>query len=163
MTLQGASRRESGLTPAPLILDSRQQQLTARVENRCSSMLKELHHKPCSSAPICNIVTEGHEHGRITESTDWLPPMRRIRGEDHHTGRHHCSQERRATLGKRERSQSQSRGLDVVDRQIALRRWPSGSRSGVHTRESMEVSPQLSGHWTYGRLRRQTVSDRTRA
>jgi hypothetical protein len=38
---------------------------------------------------------------------------------------------RRAALGKRERSQNRSRGLDVVDRWIALRRWPSGSLSSV--------------------------------
>jgi len=79
-------------------------------------------------------------------------PGRRISGQDHHTGRHHRSQEQRAVLGKRERSQSQSGGLDVVDRWIALRRWPSGSRSGVQTLKSMTVPPKLSRHGTHGGL-----------
>jgi len=54
---------------------------------------------------------------------------------DHHTGRHHGSQERRAMLDKRERSQRRTRGLDVVDRWIALRRWPSGRRGSVSTQK----------------------------
>jgi len=90
-------------------------------------------------------------------------PGRRISGQDYHTGRHHPSAECCATLGKRERGESRSRGLDVVDRWIALTRWLSGSRSSVQTRKSLEVSPQLSGHWTYGCLRTRTVGDRTRA
>ena len=56
---------------------------------------------------------------------------RRASGQDHHTGRQHCSEKRRAPLGKRERSQTQSKGLNVVDRWIALRQWQSGYRSSV--------------------------------
>jgi len=66
--------RESGLTPAPVILDSRQQQFTARLAHACSSKLNEPHHNPSSSAPICKLIREEHEHGRTTEGTDWLPP-----------------------------------------------------------------------------------------
>jgi ribonuclease HI len=66
--------RESGLTPAPVILDARQQRFAARLANACSSKLKELHHNPSSGAPICKVITEEHEHGRTTEGTDWPPP-----------------------------------------------------------------------------------------
>jgi hypothetical protein len=66
--------RESGLTPVPVILDSRQQRFTARLANACSSKLKELHHNPSSGAPICKVIREEHEHGRTTEGTDWPPP-----------------------------------------------------------------------------------------
>jgi len=72
-------------------------------------------------------------------------PRRRISGQDYHTGRYHSSQERCATLGKRQRSQNRNRGLDVVEWWIALRRWLSGSHCSVQTWKSMEVSPQLSG------------------
>jgi len=66
--------RESGLTPAAVILDSRQQRFAARLANACSSKLKELHHNPSSGAPICRVIKEEHEHGRKTEGTDWPPP-----------------------------------------------------------------------------------------
>ena len=57
-----------------MILDARQQRFTARLANACSSKLKELHHNPSSSAPICKVIREEHEHGRTTEGTDWPPP-----------------------------------------------------------------------------------------
>jgi len=72
-TPQGALMRESGLTPAPVILDSKQQQFTVRLANACSSRLKDLHHNPSSGAPICKEIREQHEHGRTTEGTDWPP------------------------------------------------------------------------------------------
>jgi hypothetical protein len=65
--------RESGLTPAPVILDAREQRFTARLPNACSRKLKELHHNPSSSAPICKVTREEHEHGRTSEGTDWPP------------------------------------------------------------------------------------------
>ena len=162
-TPQGKLIRESGLTPAPVILDARQQRFAARLANACSSKLKELHHNPSSGAPICQVIREEHEHGRTTEGADWPPRDFKISGQDYHTGRYHRNQERRPMLGKIERSQNRSWGLDVVDRWIALRRWPSGSRSSVETRKSIEVSPQLSGHWTHVGLRRWNVGDQTRA
>lgn len=61
-------------------------------------------------------------------------PGRRMFGQVHHTGRHHCRQKRRAALGKRDRSQNWSRVLDVVERGIGHRQWLSGSRSSVLTR-----------------------------
>jgi len=66
--------RESGLTPAPVILDSRQQRFAARLADACSSKLKELHRNPSSSAPICRVVKEEHEHGRTTEGMVWPAP-----------------------------------------------------------------------------------------
>jgi len=73
-TPQGGLMTESGLTPAPVILDASQQRFTARLANACSSKLKELHHNPSSSAPICKVIMEEHEHGRTTDGTDWAPP-----------------------------------------------------------------------------------------
>jgi len=59
-TLWGALMRESGLTPAPVILDSRQQRFAARIEIACSSKPKELHKNPSSGAPICRAVRKEH-------------------------------------------------------------------------------------------------------
>jgi len=39
----GSLMRDSGLTPAPLILESRQQRFTARLANACSNKLMKLH------------------------------------------------------------------------------------------------------------------------
>jgi len=66
--------REAGLTPTPVILDSRQQRFTARLANACSNNLKELHRNPASGAPICRVVKKEHEHGRTTELMNWPAP-----------------------------------------------------------------------------------------
>jgi hypothetical protein len=73
-TPRGALMRESGLTPAPVILDSRQQRFAARLANACSSKLKELHEDPSSGTPICRVVEIEHEHGRTTEDMSWPAP-----------------------------------------------------------------------------------------
>ena len=70
----GALMRESGLTLAPVILDSRQQRFAARLENACSSKLKELHQNPSSGARICRVVRKEHEHSRTTEGMNWPAP-----------------------------------------------------------------------------------------
>ena len=72
-------------------------------------------------------------------------PGRRISGQVYHTERHHCSQKSRAALGKRDRSQNRSRGLDVVDRWIAHRRWLSGSRCSVQTRNQWRSRRSFRG------------------
>jgi len=72
-TAQGALMRQSGLTPGQVISDSRQQRFTARLANACNSKLQEIHHNPSSGAPICKVIRSEHEHGRITEGTDWPP------------------------------------------------------------------------------------------
>jgi len=66
--------RESRLTPAPVILDSRQQRFAARLANACSSKLKELHEDPSSGTPIGRVVETEHEHGRTTEGMCWPAP-----------------------------------------------------------------------------------------
>jgi hypothetical protein len=73
-TPRGALMRESGLTPAPVTLDSRQQRFAARLENACSSKLKELHSNPSSGAPICRVGRKEHQHGRTTEGMNWPAP-----------------------------------------------------------------------------------------
>jgi len=73
-TPRGALMRESGLTPAPLTLDPRQQRFAARLENACSSKLKELHSNPSSGAPIGRVVRKEHEHGRTIEGMSWPAP-----------------------------------------------------------------------------------------
>jgi len=62
-TPRGAIMRELGLTPLPVIVDSRQQLFVARLADACSCKLKELHRNPSSSAPICGVVKEEHDHG----------------------------------------------------------------------------------------------------
>jgi hypothetical protein len=71
---RGALMREAALTPAPVILDSRQQRFTARLANACSNKLKELHLNPTSGAPICRAVKKEHGHGRTTEGMSWPAP-----------------------------------------------------------------------------------------
>jgi hypothetical protein len=144
---------ESGLTPAPAILDSRQQPFAARLADACSSKLKELHRNPSSGAQICRVVKKEHEHGTTTKGMNWL-----TLGEESVVRTTILDD---TTAAKRESSQHRSRVLDVVDRWIMFRRWPSGSCSSVQTRKSIEVPPQLSGHWTYGGLCCRTVGDRT--
>jgi len=73
-TPRGALMRESGLTPAPVTLDSRQQPFSARLENACSSKPKERHRNPSSGEPLCRVVGKEHEHGRATEGMNCLAP-----------------------------------------------------------------------------------------
>jgi len=73
-TPRGALMSESGVTPAPVTFDSRQQRFAARLENACSSKLKELHSNPSSRAPICSVVKKEHEHGRPIEGMSWPAP-----------------------------------------------------------------------------------------
>jgi len=63
--------RESGLTPDPVPLDSRQLRSAEKLETTCSSKRKELHSNPSSGAPICRVVWKGHQHGRTTEGMNW--------------------------------------------------------------------------------------------
>jgi len=59
--------RDSGLTPEPVILDSRQQRFAARLANACSNKLRKLHQNPSSGTLVCRAVKKEHEHGRTTE------------------------------------------------------------------------------------------------
>jgi len=70
----GALMRESGLTQAAVILDSRHQPFAARQEYAWSSNLKEVHKNPSSGAPRCGAVRKEHVLGRTTEGMTWLAP-----------------------------------------------------------------------------------------
>jgi len=99
--------RESGLTLAPVILDSRQQRFAARIENACSSKLKELHKNPFSGAPICRAVRKAHEHGRTTKGMNWPalgeePVVRTIILDDTTAAKsavQRCAREKEAKVG----------------------------------------------------------------
>jgi len=73
-TPRGTLMRESGLRPAPVDLDSRQQRVAARLADMGSGKLKELHLNPSSGAPICRVLKEEHEHGPTTEGIMWPAP-----------------------------------------------------------------------------------------
>jgi len=52
-----ALTRDSGLTPGPAALDSRQQQFTARLANACEgSKLKVVHDHLTPGTPICKVI-----------------------------------------------------------------------------------------------------------
>jgi len=70
-TPHSALRRESGLAPAPVTSDRRQQQFAGRLESACTNNQKELHSNPSSGAPTCRVVRIAHEHGRTTEGMNW--------------------------------------------------------------------------------------------
>ena len=57
-TPRGVLMRESGFTPAQVILNSSQQRFAVRIENASSRKPKELHQSPSSSAPICSVVRQ---------------------------------------------------------------------------------------------------------
>jgi len=86
-TPRGALMREAGLTPVPVILDSRQQRFTARLANACSNKLKELHQNPASGAPICRAVKKTAREWPDNRRHELANPRRRISGQDHYTGR----------------------------------------------------------------------------
>jgi hypothetical protein len=61
-TPMGALMRESGLTPAPVALDTRQQRFTARLTCMCEgSKLSAVHDHPISGPPICRVITKKPE------------------------------------------------------------------------------------------------------
>jgi len=66
--------RDTWLTPAPVILESRQQRFAPRLANTCSNKLRKLHQNPSSGAPVCRAVKKEHEHGQTTEGMSWPPP-----------------------------------------------------------------------------------------
>jgi hypothetical protein len=71
----GALMRESGLTPAPVARDSRQQRFTVQLASACEgSKLKVVHNHPTSGAPICRVITEEHERGQEAETMRWPNP-----------------------------------------------------------------------------------------
>jgi len=64
--------RDSGLTPVPVALDSRQQRFTGRLPNACEgTKQKEAYNYPISGAPICRVIKKEHEQGREAEAMRW--------------------------------------------------------------------------------------------
>jgi len=64
--------RDSGLTPVPLALDSRQQRFTVRLAIACEgSKLKRTYNHPTSGAAICRVIKKEHERGREAETMRW--------------------------------------------------------------------------------------------
>jgi len=63
--------RDSGLTPAPIILESRQLCFAARLAILCSYKLKEQHKNPSSGTRVGRAVQSAHEHGWTTEGMSW--------------------------------------------------------------------------------------------
>jgi len=106
-TPQGGQMRESWLTPAPVILDCRQQQFSARLADACSIKLKKLHRNHSSGAPICRVVKEKHEHGWRTKGRNWPAPgkepvVRTSTLDDTPAAKrtaHHCAREKEAKIG----------------------------------------------------------------
>jgi hypothetical protein len=71
----GALLRQSGLTPAPVALDTRQQRFTARLASACEgSELYAVHEHPTSSAPIYTDITKEPQRGREGEGMPWPNP-----------------------------------------------------------------------------------------
>jgi len=65
----GPLMRDSGLTPAAVVLDSRQQRFAARLATACKgSKQKETFKHPTSGARICRVIKEEHERGREAET-----------------------------------------------------------------------------------------------
>jgi hypothetical protein len=66
--------RESGLTPVPETFNCNKQRFAVRLENVCSSKVKDIHSNPSSGVPICRVPRKPHEHGRTTEAFNWPAP-----------------------------------------------------------------------------------------
>jgi len=73
-TPRGALIRESGLTTAPVSLDSRQQRFAAWPANPCSSERKEMHEDSSSGKLLCRVVQIQDVYGRKTIRMRWAPP-----------------------------------------------------------------------------------------
>jgi len=73
-TPRGALMRESGVTPKPVILDSRQKRLTAGLANICSSKLKEVCKDSSSGTTICQVAETKHDHAQTSETMSSQAP-----------------------------------------------------------------------------------------
>jgi len=112
--------RDSALTPAPVILESRQQRFAVRLANTCSNKLRKLHQNRSSGAPVCRAVKKEHEHGRTTEGMSWPTP-----GEETVVRTvilHYASTAKRA-------AQRWAREKEATVGAVVWMRWTDGSRS----------------------------------
>jgi len=69
-------KRDSGLPPAPVITESRQQRFAASLANKCSSNLRKLHQNPSSGTLVCSAVKTEQEDGQICDRLDWPVPRK---------------------------------------------------------------------------------------
>ena len=120
----GALMRDSGLTPAPVVLDSRQHQFTGRLANACEgSKLKRTYNHPTSDAAICRVIKKEHERSREAETMCWPnldeePAIKTVVLSDD------TAAKREAVRWAREREAKVGAGVwmwTVVDRRIAIR------------------------------------------
>jgi len=75
MTPMAALLRESGITPAPVSLDARQQRFTARLASVSEgSKLNAVPNHRTSGSPICRVITKEHKRGRKAENVRWPNP-----------------------------------------------------------------------------------------
>jgi len=71
--------RDSGLAPAAVALDARQQRLVARLTSACGgSMLKKLYHYPTPGAPVGRVAASEHARGRRTGTMRWPDPGEKL-------------------------------------------------------------------------------------
>jgi hypothetical protein len=73
-TPRGSFMRDPGITPAPVVLESRKQRYPLRLANAGSNILRKLHQDPCSGARVCRAVLNEHVHGGPTEGMNWRAP-----------------------------------------------------------------------------------------
>jgi len=74
-TPRGAHMRDSGLTPAAVAIDARQQRFVARLANACEgSKSKELFAYPTPGAPVGRVAATEHARGRRAETMRWPDP-----------------------------------------------------------------------------------------
>jgi len=143
-TPQRAPMREAGLTPTPVISDSRQQWFTARLANAYSNEGKTLHQTPSSGELICRVVNNENGHGYTTDGMNWPTSgeesVVRTIILDNKSAANRYVQRR-----KWGRSKCRPRDLNLVDQWIALQWWLSGSHSNISSRKRIEVLPQHSG------------------
>ena len=71
-TPRGALMRDSGLTPAAVALDARQQRFVARLASACEgSKSKKLYDYPTPGALVGRVAASEHTRGRRTETMCW--------------------------------------------------------------------------------------------
>jgi len=115
--------RDSGLAPAPVVRDSRQQRFAARLVSACEgSKQKETYNHPTSGAPICRVFKKEHEQGRAAETMRWprpdeAPAVKTVILSDDMAVQRETKRWARERVG----GQSGCGGLDVVDGRIAIR------------------------------------------
>ena len=162
-TPRGALIRDSGLTPAAVALDARQQRFVARLASACEgSKSNKLYDYPTPGAPVGRVATSEHARGRRTETMRWpdsgeKPAVKTtILEED-------AAAKRAADRWVREKErQAGIWHLDVVDRRISYGRWESGSRCTLLKLRRVDDLPQLPRHRTNGSVRRRIVGNRSR-